>query len=192
MFVFLSGHGGWLRKFLAGDFWAPLAKLTYGAYLIQAPLMEAVLWGTSTQPVFFTVPQTLARGIQYWTASYFFALVVFLLVEAPFGHLQALLFGLRPLKQEADQARGCYKASRRVKPVAEDGAGEPAGTVVDIGASALPGVDATRTDHGPGPRHRFSPRDAAEDDVPLSPPTSPPYREMVGIVKKHTPNNVMS
>ena len=83
--------------------------------------------------------------------------------------------------------RSRWKSAR-----AEDGAGEPAGTVVDIGASALPGVDATRTDHGPGPRHRFSPRDAAEDDVPLSPPTSPPYREMVGIVKKHTPNNVMS
>ena len=190
VFVFLSGHGGWLRKFLAGDFWAPLAKLTYGAYLIQAPLMEAVLWGTSTQPVFFTVPQTLARGIQYWAASYFFAMVVFLLVEAPFGHLQALLFGLRPQKQEGDQAGACCtKASRRVKPVTEDGVGEPAGTVMDIGASPQPGAGAA---YGPGARNRFSPRDAADDDIPLSPPVSPPYREMVGIVKKHTPSNVIS
>ena len=97
---------------------------------------------------------------------------------------------MRPLKQEGDQASGCYpKTSRRVKPVAEDGAGEPAGTVVDIGASPVPTAGAA---HNPGPRHRFSPRDAAEDDVPLSPPTSPPYREMVGIVKKHTPSNVIS
>ena len=91
----------------------------------------------------------------------------------------------------------CLMVARHGAPVVrrdptDDDLNDASIAVVDIGANALPGVDATRTDHGPGPRHRFSPRDAAEDDVPLSPPTSPPYREMVGIVKKHTPNNVMS
>ena len=227
VFVFLSGHGGWLRKFLAGDFWAPLAKLTYGAYLIQAPLMEAVLWGTSTQPVFFTVPQTLARAIMYWTGSYFFALIVFLLVEAPFGHLQALLFGVRPKKDDSGAVSCCPKSRKRVSP-SDGGAGEPAGTpraASNEGKGNPRGVQETRPSGAPpsfplalpgqearqrfgsaapdaeqafaatslpvrSPRLVGSPRDAAAGFVeePLSPPTSP-YRDMVGIVKKHTPAN---
>ncbi len=33
--VFASGHGGKLRHALQSDFWVPLARLTYQAYLIH-------------------------------------------------------------------------------------------------------------------------------------------------------------
>lgn len=90
MFLFALGYGGFLRSIFAAKFWDPLAKLTYGTYLIHL-IIITVYFGSQTSFVAYTDWNMTFWFIAISLLSYIFAGATYLLVEKPFMNLEALL-----------------------------------------------------------------------------------------------------
>ena len=186
--VLLIGRGGLVAGVLSGAVWGPLAKLTYGAYLLQGPVIEAVYWGQQTEPVFFTFAGSLGRTIKFIVCSYVFGFFLYMLVEAPFGNLQKLVFGFT--RRRAPQAGTPRRASD-----GKDAWAAQAPAPADCGCP--PAEAPTAADvypGGGGGGAAAADDDDCEDDCD---PTwkghkrSSSYTRMVGLIKKHTPINII-
>jgi len=70
--------------------WKPLAKLTFGAYLLH-PIIIAIFIGNAPGLEVFTVPAVLAKTWWYFTLAYFVAAIMYCVVERPFATLRELL-----------------------------------------------------------------------------------------------------
>ena len=81
-----------VTELLGGHIWAPLAKLTYGAYLIHMLYPQALLTSTDATTAYYHTSHTLGMWLVFTVGSYFWAAILHLVVEAPFGNLQKLAF----------------------------------------------------------------------------------------------------
>ena len=81
-----------VTELLGGHIWAPLAKLTYGAYLIHMLYPQALLTSTDATTAYYHTAYTLGMWLVFTVGSYFWSAILFMVVEAPFGNLQKLLF----------------------------------------------------------------------------------------------------
>ena len=79
-----------VTELLGGHIWAPLAKLTYGAYLIHMLYPQALLTSTDATTAYYHTSHTLGMWLVFTVGSYFWAAILHLVVEAPFGNLQKL------------------------------------------------------------------------------------------------------
>lgn len=86
-----------IASFLGAGFWAPLARLTYGAYLTH-PIVIKLLAGTSTEFYNWSYVDLTSRWLLNSILAYVLAAGAFLLVEKPFMNLEAKLFERRKPK----------------------------------------------------------------------------------------------
>lgn len=77
---------GFVNAFLSLSFWAPLARLTYGAYLLH-PLVLAAWLGAQTQLFTFSYLALGQWSIAHIFMSYAASLATWLLVEQPIINL---------------------------------------------------------------------------------------------------------
>jgi len=80
-----------VTELLSGHIWGPFAKLTYGAYLIHMLYPQALLTSTDNNTAYYHSGNTLGMWLIFTLGSYFWAAILFLVVEAPFGNLQKLI-----------------------------------------------------------------------------------------------------
>lgn len=105
-----SGGGGLFNDFLSWRGWTPLARLTYGAYLLH-PLVIKGLAGTTHGYYRFGVADLLARWLLNSLLSFGAALALFLLVERPVAALaEALLHGGRAGGGGGEDSKGGGRA----------------------------------------------------------------------------------
>jgi len=89
--VCFIGRGWILSGMLKGWFWAPLAKLTYGAYLLSNLIQDVAAQTAFSNPIYYTTYFYLSWWVAFVCGSYFASFVMFMLIEAPCGNLQKLL-----------------------------------------------------------------------------------------------------
>uniref|UniRef100_A0A7S2MU52 Acyltransferase 3 domain-containing protein n=1 Tax=Haptolina brevifila TaxID=156173 RepID=A0A7S2MU52_9EUKA len=85
---------GSISAFLSAGLWAPLARLTYGAYLTH-PIVIKVLSGAATAFYDWSYVDLTSRWLLNSLLAYALAAGAFLLVEKPFMNLEAKLFERR-------------------------------------------------------------------------------------------------
>ncbi|KAJ5079994.1 o-acyltransferase [Anaeramoeba ignava] len=98
-----------IKKFLSLDFWTPLAKLTYNAYLVHPIIMIVVsqstriLYNYAAMPIFYSTTV-------YVILSYFFSMIVYFLVERPFMHFEREIITLiKGIKSDATTCQNKYE-----------------------------------------------------------------------------------
>ena len=89
----VKGRGGLVNSFLSWGFWVPLARLSYCIYLIQ---YTVVYWQNSqlSYPVNYSNLYLTYVSVGNFAMCTVLALVLALLFEAPFFHLEKLFFGV--------------------------------------------------------------------------------------------------
>jgi len=83
-----------LAAFLGASFWAPLARLTYGAYLVH-PIVIKVFAGSATAFYHWNYYDLFCRWMVNSCLAYALASGAFLLVEKPFMNIEAKMFERR-------------------------------------------------------------------------------------------------
>jgi len=86
----ISKNGGFVYSFLSLDFWEPLGKLTYGAYLIHPILLRAYYYQMTTSFDFVVFSYTIVF-VAVLSLSYGLSMVLHLMVELPFANLIKLI-----------------------------------------------------------------------------------------------------
>ena len=84
----LMGHGEVYWKFLAWDLFTPLARITFGAYMLH-PLL--IYFNTFNTPWgnWGSIQQNIISFLAFLLASYAFSLVMTILVETPSINLES-------------------------------------------------------------------------------------------------------
>ena len=82
-----------ITEILGGHVWAPFAKLTFGAYLIHMLYPQALLTSIDNSSPYYNTSLTLNMWLVFAVGSYFWSLVLYLLVEAPAQGLLKVLMG---------------------------------------------------------------------------------------------------
>ncbi|XP_032296332.1 nose resistant to fluoxetine protein 6 [Drosophila virilis] len=101
VFACKYGYGGLANSFLSSPLWQPLSKLSYGAYIWHI-LIEILNGGITRTSTYFSDYQVMLRFWHDFGFTILLAYFMFLLVEAPFGGLEMLLFPTRaPRSQPA-------------------------------------------------------------------------------------------
>jgi hypothetical protein len=88
------GRGWLVNDLLAGYVFAPLAKLTYCAYLITIVLQDVVTQSLINHPVYYNTWTMLSYWCTFVCGGYAISLVCYMCVEAPFGNMLRLLMKL--------------------------------------------------------------------------------------------------
>lgn len=91
-FACVTGNGGYINSFLSWSFWTPLARLTFGAYLIHPVIIFLVL---TTKPTMFywTYVELSVFFIGCVVISYAAAFILSLLIEQPAMNIEKALLG---------------------------------------------------------------------------------------------------
>ncbi|XP_033121019.1 O-acyltransferase like protein-like [Anneissia japonica] len=92
IFACVNGHGGFVNTILSWAFWTPLARLSYGAYLLHPIVMYAVIYSWKTLFHFSYVDYAFffVGSIVFAYASSF---ILAILIEGPFMRLEKVIFG---------------------------------------------------------------------------------------------------
>jgi len=85
------GRGWFVNDLLSGYIWAPIAKLTYCAYLITYVVQDVVTQSLITHPVYHNAYTTLSYWVAFICGGYFFSFLCYMAVEAPFGNMLRLV-----------------------------------------------------------------------------------------------------
>lgn len=85
----MSGYGGPINSILSWPIWAPLGRLTFGAYLVH-PIIIFVYYTNLLTPLHFTDLTLIYLFIANLVVSYAVAFVVSMAVEAPMMQLEKL------------------------------------------------------------------------------------------------------
>jgi len=85
------GHGYLLQAFLGWEGWAPLARLTYSAYLYHPVVQQVVLSNFRTM-FHYDAWMIGTFGTAFITGSYVVALLSYLFVERPIMNFEGLIF----------------------------------------------------------------------------------------------------
>eukprot|EP01059_Diplonema_ambulator_P037374 TRINITY_DN9863_c0_g1_i1.p1 TRINITY_DN9863_c0_g1~~TRINITY_DN9863_c0_g1_i1.p1 ORF type:complete len:859 (+),score=163.14 TRINITY_DN9863_c0_g1_i1:235-2811(+) len=83
---FALGHGGIIRRAMSHRVWSPLAKLSYGVYLVH-PLVIYFSTASTSGPIHYSAATILWNWAAASTLSYFVSLALWFLVECPFSFL---------------------------------------------------------------------------------------------------------
>lgn len=95
------GKGWFVNDILSAFVWAPIAKLTYGAYLLSILIQNVVTQSLITDPVYYNTWTTLSYWVSFICGAYFMSFLLFMCVEAPFGNL--LKFAMKGLHGNAQR-----------------------------------------------------------------------------------------
>jgi peptidoglycan/LPS O-acetylase OafA/YrhL len=106
-----------VTEILGGHIWAPLAKLTYGAYLIHMLYPQALLTSTDATTFYYHTSHTLGMWLVFTIGSYFWSAILYMVVEAPFGNLQKLIFSGG--RQTTDKPRAVKRKLTDLQPIKE-------------------------------------------------------------------------
>ncbi|XP_072028267.1 nose resistant to fluoxetine protein 6-like [Amphiura filiformis] len=102
MFACITGNGGYINSFLSWNFWNPLARLNFAAYLVHPIIIFQVIL-TKKALLHFTYVEMSYWFIANMVASYACAYILSLLVESPtVGIEKAFLGRPAPAKKERD------------------------------------------------------------------------------------------
>eukprot|EP00026_Physarum_polycephalum_P004720 Phypoly_transcript_04743.p1 GENE.Phypoly_transcript_04743~~Phypoly_transcript_04743.p1 ORF type:complete len:617 (+),score=51.21 Phypoly_transcript_04743:168-2018(+) len=96
--ICVGGYGGIPKWVLSAAFWAPLAKLTYCAYLVHPIIMEFFMFQQTTNE-HWTWSAFSRNFLGYLCLSYAVALVFHLLVEKPCSNLERLVLKKNGIRQ---------------------------------------------------------------------------------------------
>ena len=86
----MSGYGGPVNSILSWPIWAPLGRLTFGAYLVH-PIVIFVYYMNLMTPLHFTDLTMIYMFIANLVVSYLVAFIVSMAVEAPMMQLEKLI-----------------------------------------------------------------------------------------------------
>ena len=86
----MSGYGGLVNDILSWSVWAPLGRLTFGAYLVH-PIVIGFYYFNLLTPLHFTDLTMIYMYIANVVMSYMVAFVVSIAVEAPMMQLEKLI-----------------------------------------------------------------------------------------------------
>eukprot|EP00930_Biecheleria_cincta_P001627 TRINITY_DN102760_c0_g1_i1.p1 TRINITY_DN102760_c0_g1~~TRINITY_DN102760_c0_g1_i1.p1 ORF type:complete len:850 (-),score=103.22 TRINITY_DN102760_c0_g1_i1:94-2643(-) len=84
---------GWLSRLLGLELWQPLAKLTYGAYLVH-PLVLVFFYCTRDSYIRYQEPTLVLNFLGFAMLSFFASWLLWLTVEKPCANLVARIPGL--------------------------------------------------------------------------------------------------
>ncbi|XP_048237970.1 uncharacterized protein LOC124115336 [Haliotis rufescens] len=90
IFMCCKGKGGIVDWMLSWDWWQPLSRLTYGAYLVHLIFMLAET-STMRSLIFYTQGYIVYRFFGYVCMSFIFSFLLAILVEAPMLQLEKLV-----------------------------------------------------------------------------------------------------
>ncbi|XP_067687124.1 O-acyltransferase like protein-like [Haliotis asinina] len=90
IFMCCKGKAGFVDWMLSWDWWQPLSRLTYGAYLMHIMLIQTET-ATARSLVNFTSGYIVYRFLGYTCMSFILSFMVSILVEAPLLQLEKLL-----------------------------------------------------------------------------------------------------
>jgi len=82
------GYGDFVRRFLGASFWTPLARLTFGAYLIHPAILSYYL-ATMTTQFRYTFRNWMEIAIFVILLAYGLSFVSYLVLEKPLMNLEA-------------------------------------------------------------------------------------------------------
>ncbi|QDZ20678.1 acyltransferase domain-containing protein [Chloropicon primus] len=140
------GRGWVVNDLLAGYFWAPLAKLTFCAYLIGIVIQDVTTQSLINHPVYYNTWTMLSYWVVFVVGAYALSLACYLCVEAPFGNmLRYMMSSVMPTQ-----------AQRKRSPV---GSAEPASLEPPKTAEAALNEEVL----SPG-KEIFSPRESKLDE----------------------------
>jgi hypothetical protein len=91
-----------IKLFLGHNLWTPMARLTYGAYLVHIPL-QLIFTGADPFMQIWFLPRILLQVIGFIFFAYLTSLAMFLLIEKPIMNICAAL--LHAERQEPGAAR---------------------------------------------------------------------------------------
>ncbi|XP_033640142.1 O-acyltransferase like protein-like [Asterias rubens] len=91
-FACVFGYGGPVNAFLSWGFWAPLSRITFGAYLLH-PTLIFVIYNTAKSFYHVTYMQYALTFISNTVVSYFAAFLLSLFVEGPVMSIEKALLG---------------------------------------------------------------------------------------------------
>lgn len=95
----LLGHFSWIYKLLANPIWTPLAKLTFGVYLIHLYIID-IIYKSQQTSLYFSQLTIISNFIPIFALCYLVALPIVVLVEIPSSKLERLY-----RKKQAEQAK---------------------------------------------------------------------------------------
>ncbi|XP_072028213.1 nose resistant to fluoxetine protein 6-like [Amphiura filiformis] len=101
MFACITGNGGYINSFLSWNFWSPLAKLNFAAYLVHPIIIYQVIL-TKKALLHFTYVEMSYWFIANMVASYACAYILSLLVEGPTVGIEKAFLG-RPSRDSRDK-----------------------------------------------------------------------------------------
>ena len=123
MFTITCIGRGWLvNDLLAGYFWAPMAKLTYCAYLIAIVIQDVTTQSLINHPVYYNTWTMLSYWVVFVVGGYAVSFVCYMCVEAPFGSMlrNALSAMVPKPPQKAEEGKRTVEAENPAGPGAND------------------------------------------------------------------------
>lgn len=88
--LFVLEYGGWVRTFLSWSVFRPLARLTYGAYLVHVGVLQYVTFSQQAF-VWFSGMNWMQDVVLVVFLSYLLSLLSYLFVEKPLLNIEKLL-----------------------------------------------------------------------------------------------------
>ena len=93
VFICHYGFGGPINWFLSLQFWIPLSRISYNAYLVH-PLILTVIFGSERKAFYYEDYNLVIYAIGVTVLTYGAAAVVSVFVEFPIGNLEQAIFRL--------------------------------------------------------------------------------------------------
>ena len=90
-------------KILSVDWWVPIARLTFGVYLIHFQFIR-MLYDAIDEPYSYTDATGAAFATFAWTCSLMCSLIVFVIVEKPMANLLAKWLAPPRIERASDVA----------------------------------------------------------------------------------------
>merc|ERR1711907_516012 len=103
-------------------FWAPMAKLTYCAYLIAIVIQDVTTQSLINHPVYYNTWTMLSYWVVFVVGGYAVSFVCYMCVEAPFGSMlrNALSAMVPKPPQKAEEGKRTVEAENPAGPGAND------------------------------------------------------------------------
>ncbi|EDW37664.1 GL27108 [Drosophila persimilis] len=94
VFACMHGYGGLANSFLSSPLWQPLSRLSYSAYIFHM-FIESLNGGRTRTSTYFSDYDVMLRFWGDFGFTVLLAFFAYILIEAPFGGLEAILLPIR-------------------------------------------------------------------------------------------------
>ena len=115
VFICHNGYGGVVNSFLSMNFWVPLSRLTFNAYLVH-PIILTVIFSSVREPLHYTDITMAVYAIAAVVLSYSVAGVVAAFVEFPLSNIEATVFKLLGFGSRESTRQATEVAETQVPP----------------------------------------------------------------------------